>query len=189
MKMEMLTGIIDKNNGWVSNIFENCFQYRTRYSSGKGLTYSNSVMFRFLTALEKKVFTISEFLASCVKFLLPSTSMTFSEDFASSENKKLNSFPKAFIINNIPFVWISIVITFCFSSNKYATIVLFSISSFVSLKFVFQKTITKTSLPYVSHRECFVHERDIIYLSALLFSWRKPVQICRCFFQTVTIST
>lgn len=187
MKMEMLTSIIDKNNGWVSTIFENCFQYRTRYSSGEGLTYSNSVMFRFLTAFEKKVFTISEFLASCVKFLLLFILLFLKT--ASSENRKLNSFPKAFIINITSFVWISIVILFYFSSNKYATTALFYISSSVSLKFVFQKTITKTNLPYVSHRECFVHERDIIYLSAFLFSWSKPVQICRCFFQTVTIST
>ena len=50
------------------------FNIRRDAFSAKGLTFSNSGIFRFLNGLEKKVFKISTFLAFCAKILSPSAS-------------------------------------------------------------------------------------------------------------------
>ena len=59
-----------------------------------GFTSSNSWMFQFLIAFEKKLFRISAFLASCVKVRSSSTSMIFSSWLCISRKKRLHSFPK-----------------------------------------------------------------------------------------------
>ena len=102
MKRSQIGDMTDSNDIWILGCytFENCFQYQMRYFSAKGLTSSNTGIFKFLTGLEKKVIKISAFLPSCVEIVSTSTSVIFSEDHVGLENKGLIVFQN-FIIHNI----------------------------------------------------------------------------------------
>ena len=101
----------------------------------KAFTSSDSEFFRFFTEFGKMVLTISELLAYCPIVLSPSTSLISSEGFPLSESK---DFSKTAYYPHYLFTLLSIVTAFRFSQNRYGIITLFRLSSFTSLKSVFQ---------------------------------------------------
>ena len=92
-------GIINNNDAWLFTMLEKFSLYWIWFFPADGFTFSNSWMFQFLIAFEKKLFRISAFLAFCVKVRSSSTSMIFSSWLCIFRKKRLHSFPKMYLLS------------------------------------------------------------------------------------------
>lgn len=115
LKRWPIGNIINSNEAWMFTVFESWFQYRSTTLIAKGVTSSNSGIFICLIAFEKEIFKISVILASCVKILVSSLRMILFWRLCLIRNERFHRSRKLFIIHNISLIYISLVITFCFS--------------------------------------------------------------------------
>ena len=109
----------------------------------------NIQVFNWIREKSIQNFCISSF---CLKILSPSTGVIFSEGFDLLNNKGLIVFRKCLLFR--------ISFSLYFHSNRVllsvekiiTVITLFQVRSFVSMRSIFQETITKVSLLHVSRR-------------------------------------